>query len=116
MKTKEWIATGLIVIFFLLCKFVLPKPLQFSRTVSVTIMILMGLFFVGLLIVTLKGKYIERRIVFLLVGIALLLPFFMQFDLPLQISPEVQSGFDALDKLQPGAKILCSYDYDPPSG
>lgn len=115
MKAKEWIATGAIIAFFLICYFVLPKPLQFSRTVSIILMILLGLLFVGILIATLKGKFIERRIVFLLVGISLLIPFFMQFSLPFQISPEVQSAFDALDALPPGAKILFSYDYDPPS-
>ncbi|MCP4568016.1 MAG: hypothetical protein GY841_10600 [FCB group bacterium] len=115
MKTKEWIAAGLITAFFLICKFVITEPVQFSRTVSIVIMILMGLLFVGIMIATLKGKYIGRRIVFLLVGISLILPFFMQFSLPLQISPEVQSAFDALDGLPPGAKVLCSYDYDPPS-
>ncbi|MEZ5358618.1 MAG: hypothetical protein R3F48_07265 [Candidatus Zixiibacteriota bacterium] len=115
MKTKELIATVLIIIFFAICKWLLPKPLQFSPLVSTIIMIAMGLLFVFILIRTLMGKYIERRIVFILVGIALLLPFFMQFELPLQISPEVQSAVDELKKLPPGSKVLASFDYDPPS-
>ena len=115
MKIKEVIASVLIIAFFLICKFVIPKPVQFSRTVSIIIMIGMGVFFLYVLVRTLQGKYMERRIVFLLVGIALLLPFFMQFELPLQISPEVQTAVDILKKLPPGSKVLASFDYDPPS-
>lgn len=112
---KELIASIAIIAFFLICKFVLPKPIMFSRLVSQLIMVGMGIVFVVILIRTLQGKYIERRVVFILVGISLLLPFFMQFKLPLQISPEVQTAVDALKELPAGSKVLASFDYDPPS-
>lgn len=121
MRTKELIASAIIIIFFLLCYFrdklfgIVKEPVQFSPTVTWLIIAGMILLFVYILIRTLMGRYIERRIVFILVGIALLLPFFMQFTLPLQISPEVQSGVDALKNLPPGSKVLASFDYDPPS-
>ncbi len=114
-RMKEIIATVAIVAFFLICKYVLPKPLEFSPLVSNLIIGAMAVVFIIILIRTLQGKYIERRIVFLLVGIALLLPFFMQFDLPLQVSPEVKATYDALESLPPGSKVLASFDYDPPS-
>ncbi len=114
-RMKEIIATIAIIVFFLICKFVLPKPLQFSPLVSNLIIGALVLVFIFILIRTLQGKYIERRIVFLMVGIALIVPFFMQFDLPLQVSPEVQAAFDELEKLPPGSKVLASFDYDPPS-
>lgn len=115
MRTKELIASALIIIFFLACAIFIKSPVEFSRTLSLIIIIAMAGVFVLILVLTLQGKYIERRIVFVLIGVALLLPFFMQFSLPLQVSPEVQSGVDALKNLPPGSKVLASFDYDPPS-
>ena len=115
MKTKEMIATSIIIVVLLFCKFVLPKPVQFSAMVSTIVTILLGLAFVYIFYLTIKGRPIERRIVFLFVGIALVIPFFMQFQLPLRISPEVQQVYDEMSKLPPGAKVLVSFDYDPPS-
>jgi hypothetical protein len=115
LKMKEIIAAVLIAIFFLICKFVITEPIQFSSTVSTIIIILMFLVFIWMLIRTLQGKYVQRRIVFLLIGIALLVPFFMQFILPIQVSDEVRGVFDELAALQPGSTVLVSFDYDPPS-
>ncbi len=115
MKTKEFIVTAIIIVVLLLCKFVLPKPIQFSPTISWIVTILLGLVFAFIFYLTIKGKPVERRIVFLLVGISLVVPFFMQFKLPLKISPEVQQVYDKLASLPPGSKVLASFDYDPPS-
>jgi len=119
MNKKGLIISGLIVIALLICKFIpasiLRKPIQFSPAVSTMIVIAMFLVFVFVLIRTIRGKLIERRVVFVFVGVALLLPLFMQFTLPFPISPEVQNVYDALERLEPGAKILCAYDFDPPS-
>ena len=115
MKTKEMIATSIIIIVLLICKFVLPKPIQLSPLISSFITILLGLAFVYIFFLTIKGRPVERRIVFLFVGIALVVPFFMQFQLPLRISPEVQQVYDEMSKLPPGSKVLVSFDYDPPS-
>jgi len=114
-RAKEVIATILIVAFFLSAYFFFPKPLNFSPTVSTIIIIIMALTFVIIGILTVRGRFIERRIVFVYVGVALTLPFFMQFDLAVPISPEVQSAYDELTKLPPGSKILAAFDYDPPS-
>jgi hypothetical protein len=112
---KEIIAAILISAFFLCAYFLFPKPIEFSANLSWLIIILLALTFVIIAILTLKGKFIERRIVFLYVAIALTLPFFMQFNLPVPISPEVQAAFDEIAKLPPGSKILTAFDYDPPS-
>ncbi|MFH2036857.1 MAG: hypothetical protein ABIJ45_10675 [Candidatus Zixiibacteriota bacterium] len=114
-KMKELIAAVLITAFFLAAYFWFPKPLNFSPTVSLILIIIMALTFVYIGIRTFMGKFVERRIVFVYVGVALTLPFFMQFKLPVPISPEVQSAFDAVKNLSPGSKILAAYDYDPPS-
>lgn len=115
MKTAEIIATAIIAAVLLVCKFLLPKPIQLSPALSSLVTILLGLCFVYIFYLTIKDRPVERRIVFLFVGIALVVPFFMQFQLPLPISPEVQKAYDQMAKLQPGAKVLVSFDYDPPS-
>jgi hypothetical protein len=115
MKSREMIVTAIIIVFLLICKFLLPKPIQFSPMISVLITILLGLSFLYIFYLTIRGKPVERRIVFLLVGIALILPFFMRFILPLRISPEVRQVYNEMTKLQPGSKVLVSFDYDPPS-
>lgn len=115
MKAKEIIISILIAAFFLAAYFLFPKPIEFSPFVSWLLIILLALTFVVIGVFTFLGKYVERRIVFVYVGVALTLPFFMQFELPLQVSPEVKAAFDELENLQPGSKILAAYDYDPPS-
>lgn len=58
---------------------------------------------------------IDRRVIFLFVGLALLVPLFMNVSQKMKISPEVQSLFDAMQALPPGSKVLLACDYDPPS-
>jgi len=115
MKRNEVITVGLLVFLVFILKFIIPKPVQLSYTVSMITIILLGLVFVYILIRTLQGRLIGRRVVFLLVGISLSLPFFMKLTLNIPVSPEVRSVYDALQKLPPGSKVLASFDYDPPS-
>ncbi len=58
---------------------------------------------------------LDRRWIFLFVFLALTVPMFLEVDFELSISREVQSLYTALDELQPGSKVLMSFDYDPPS-
>jgi hypothetical protein len=58
---------------------------------------------------------IDRRIIFLFVAIALIVPLFLNISQKIEISPEVQTLYDAFDSLTPGSKVLMSFDYDPPS-
>lgn len=115
MKTKEMIVTAAIIVVLLFCKFVLPKPVQMSPMLSIIATILLAISFIYIFYLTITDRPVERRIVFLLVGIALVVPFFMQFKLPLKISPEVQMVYDKMSSLPPGSKVLASFDYDPPS-
>lgn len=115
MRRKELIVVSLIIGLLLAGRFLIHEPVQFSPTVSVVSVALLGLSCIFILILTLAGKPVERRIVFLFVGVALILPFFMQFRLPLRISPEVRQAYDELAKLRPGSKVLVAFDYDPPS-
>jgi hypothetical protein len=115
MTRNEIITTILILAFIICAYFFFPKPVEFSPFVSMLIIIFLAVTFIAVGVLTFMGKYVERRVVFIYVGVTLTLPFFMQFDLPVPISPEVQSAYDELEKLPPGSKILAAYDYDPPS-
>lgn len=110
-KYLPWIAVLALVILVI----ILPKPLEVSPSVSVFITILLGLALVWVLVLTLRGHLIGRRTVFLFVAVSLTLPFFMNFKMTIKVSPEVQTLYDAIAKLPPGAKVLCAFDYDPPS-
>jgi len=62
-----------------------------------------------------KMLLIDRRWIFLFVGLSLLIPMFLSAEFKLSISDEVQSMFDAVEKLPPGSRVLMTFDYDPPS-
>ncbi len=91
------------------------EAIEFSTTVSMIIIGLIALALGWVLVLTLKGRLIERRVVFLFVGIAVSLPLFMNLSQEMSVSPEVRQLYDAVMELQPGSKVLMAYDYDPPS-
>ncbi len=62
-----------------------------------------------------KMLAVDRRWIFLFVGLSLLIPMFLTVSFKLSISDEVQVLFDAFDELPPGSKVLMAFDYDPPS-
>lgn len=117
-RIKEIIAMVLIAIFtmiFYVGKVKGWEPIEFSNTIS---FIIIGLFVISLLwilFLTLQGKLIGRRIIFLYVGVALTLPLFMGLTQEINVSTEVRSIYDTVDRLPEGAKVLVAFDYDPPS-
>ncbi len=58
---------------------------------------------------------IDRRVIFLLIFIALSIPMFIKFDMEIPTSPEVELLVDTMEKLPDGAKVMVSLDYDPSS-
>lgn len=58
---------------------------------------------------------LDRRWIFLLVIVALTTPFFMNLTCKSYVSPEVETLYQALDKLRPNSKVLVAFDYDPAS-
>ena len=89
--------------------------IQFSFGVSMAVVALLILSLLVILYLTIRGKLIERRVVFLYVGISVTLPFFMSLSQQIKISPEVQALYDGLERVTPGSVVLASFDYDPPS-
>ena len=88
---------------------------QFSTSVSIAVSAIIFLSLVVVLVMTLKGHLIGRRVVFLYVAIGVSLPFFMSITQEIKISPEVQTLYDGLAELPPGSRVLAAFDYDPPS-
>ncbi|MEW6050025.1 MAG: hypothetical protein AB1644_03045 [Candidatus Zixiibacteriota bacterium] len=88
---------------------------SFSPAVSLLVSIMLGLSIVWILILTIRGKFAERRVVFLYVGIAVAMPLFMSLTQKVAISSEAQMLYDYLQKVPPGSKVLVTFDYDPPS-
>ncbi len=58
---------------------------------------------------------IDRRIIFLLVAIAVLLPLIFKVQMEIPISEPAKKAFISVDTLSPGTYILISVDYDPAS-
>jgi hypothetical protein len=58
---------------------------------------------------------IDRRIIFLLIALATLLPLLHPFGLPIKVSPEVRGVYDYIESLPEGSVFLLSLDFDPSS-
>ena len=58
---------------------------------------------------------LDRRIIFLLIAAAILLPLLQPFGLPIKISPEVKAVYDYIEALPERSVFLLSFDFDPSS-
>jgi len=60
-----------------------------------------------------KLEQLDRRIIYAIITIAVILPFFFQLGLPIEVSPEVMAIYDYIDNLSPTDIVMVSGDYDP---
>lgn len=58
---------------------------------------------------------IDRRIIFLVIGLCTLLPLLYPVGLPIKISPEVRGVYDYMESLPERSVFLLSIDFDPAS-
>ncbi len=59
---------------------------------------------------------IDRRIIFLILGVVVIFPYLMPLNLGVRVSPPVKNLFDAIDRLPPNGKpLMISIDFDPNS-
>lgn len=58
---------------------------------------------------------LDRRWIFLMVAVALTIPFYLNLTCKSYVSPEVRSLYTSLEKLRPNSKVLIAFDYDPAS-
>jgi hypothetical protein len=55
----------------------------------------------------------DRRVIFLLIALAVIIPLVVHYTTSIPPSPIVQTLFDKIENLPPGSKILLSFDYGP---
>ena len=58
---------------------------------------------------------LDRRWIFLAMGVLVLEPLLFPIPLPIRVTPPVQGFVAAIDALKPGSTVLMSCDYDPSS-
>lgn len=58
---------------------------------------------------------VDRRIIFLLIGLAVIIPLIVPIGLPVDITAPVKSVYDKIESLPEGSVIVVSIDYDPGS-
>ncbi|RKX19411.1 MAG: hypothetical protein DRP51_07460 [Candidatus Zixiibacteriota bacterium] len=112
---KKWLVYLGIFVLALFLYFVVTEPITFSTTVSYIIIGLILLVIIFIFVRTIQGNFVGRKTVFVFVGIAVVLPFFMTVTQRIELSPEVASLYNSIENLKPGSKVLISFDYDPPS-
>ncbi len=56
---------------------------------------------------------LDRRVIFLLIALAVIIPLIMHYSTSIPPSLIVQTLYDKVDGMPPGAKILMSFDYGP---
>jgi hypothetical protein len=60
-----------------------------------------------------KLDRLDRRIIFLIIGIAVFTPLLFKVPVKVPGSPIVQSIYEGIEALPEGSRILLSFDYDP---
>src|SRR6266436_2963455 len=56
---------------------------------------------------------LDRRIIFVLVGLTTLLPLLYPVGLPIRVSPEVRKVYDYLENMPEDSVFLLSFDFEP---
>lgn len=60
-----------------------------------------------------KLQEIDRRFIYLFIGIAAVLPLIFPLRLPLGVTPEAKSLFNKVDGLKEGSVVILTFDYYP---
>ncbi len=56
---------------------------------------------------------LDRRIIFVLIAVGVIIPLLVPVNLPVGVTPRVQAAYNAIDALPAGSHILISMDYEP---
>ncbi len=60
-----------------------------------------------------KFLKIDRRYIFILVAIGVVIPLVFPLGLAVTVSPPVKNVYDEIENLKPGTPVLVSVDFDP---
>ena len=56
---------------------------------------------------------LDRRLIFVLIGLGTAIPLLFPINLPISVSPRVEAAYDTIDALPAGSIVLISMDYEP---
>jgi hypothetical protein len=56
---------------------------------------------------------VDRRIIFVLIAAAVIIPLLAPIGLPVTVTPQSKSIYDEVEALPPGSNVIVSFDYDP---
>jgi hypothetical protein len=62
-----------------------------------------------------KAQAIDRRWIFLMIVLAVIIPMTSQCTVRSPATPEVRAIFDRVEQMAPGSRVLLALDFDPPS-
>lgn len=60
-----------------------------------------------------KFLHIDRRYIFILVAVGVIVPLVFPLGLAVTTSPPVENVYNAIENLEPGTPVIVSVDYDP---
>ena len=56
---------------------------------------------------------VDRRVIFILIGLAVLIPLLTPISLPIRETPTTVKFFEGIEQIPEGSKVLVSFDYGP---
>jgi len=62
-----------------------------------------------------KIELMDRRIIFLTIAVVITLPLIFPLGLPIEVSPQVEDFYQAIEEIPDGSVVLFPNDYDPAS-
>jgi hypothetical protein len=62
-----------------------------------------------------KMMQVDRRWIYLAIGLAVIIPAIKGFNVPVSVSPEVKKVYNFVEGIQPGEYLFVAMDYDPTS-
>lgn len=60
-----------------------------------------------------KAEQMDRRWIYLMVAVAVTIPFIFPVDMPISITPEARALYDAVEALPDGSNVMLVFDYYP---
>ena len=56
---------------------------------------------------------VDRRVIFVLIGLAVLIPLLTPVSLPIRETPTTVKFYEGIEEIPKGSKVLVSFDYGP---
>jgi len=80
----------------------------------ILMLVLIGGGLLWLFIRALRGREVDRRVVFAFILVSVALPLLLTITFEMKPTPVVEALYDRIDSLPSGSRILISFDFDPP--